>query len=151
MIANDAKTPSESYTEQVHMVNAADLNGCKRLFGGTLMAWIDVVAATVARRHSGTNVTTAAIDTLNFLTPAYSNNLVVLVGKMTYAGRTSMEVSVKTYVEQFNGKRNLINDATVVLVALDENDKPTKIPPLAPQTDEEREAYEAGRRRKALQ
>ena len=150
MIANEAKTPSESYTEQVHMVNAADLNGYKRLFGGTLMAWIDIVAATAARRHAGTNVTTATIDTLNFLTPAYSNDLVVLTGKLTYVGNTSMEVCVKTYVEQYDGKRNLINEAHVVLVALDSDDKPTAVPPLAPQTDEERDEYEAGRRRKAL-
>ena len=136
-----AKTPSESYTEQVHMVNAADLNGYKRLFGGTLMAWIDIVAATTARRHAGTNVTTATIDTLNFLTPAYSNDLVVLTGKMTYVGNTSMEVCVKTYVEQYDGKRNLINEAHVVLVALDTDDKPTVVPPLAPQTDEERDEF----------
>lgn len=144
------KTPSESYTEQIHMVNAADLNGYKRLFGGTLMAWIDVVAATVARRHSGTNVTTAAIDNLNFLTPAYANDLVVLTGKMTYTGHTSMEVNVKTYVEHFSGERTLINEAHVVIIALDENDKPVAVPPLSPQTDEEKEAYIAAGRRKAL-
>lgn len=150
MIADRAKTPSESYTEQVHVITAPDLNGYKRLFGGTLMSWIDIVAATVARRHAGTNVTTATIDTLNFLTPAYANDLVVLTGKVTYTGHTSLEVCVKTYVEKFSGERDLINEAHLIMVALDENDKPTAVPPLAPQTDEERDAFEAGRRRKAL-
>ena len=65
------KTPSESYTEQVHMVNGADLNGSKRLFGGTLLSWIDMVAGITSRRHTGMNTTTAAIDNLNFIKPAY--------------------------------------------------------------------------------
>ena len=115
------KTVAASRTEQVQILSLATLNGYKRLFGGRLMEWIDVVAAVVARRHSGCNVTTATVDSLEFTAPAYANDTLVLVGYITYTGRTSMEVCVKTYVEALDGNRRLINQAYVVMVALDED------------------------------
>ena len=105
------KTPSQTYTEQVNLVRASDLNGSKRLFGGNLLSWIDITAAIVARRHAECNVTTVAIDDLHFIAPAHANDTVVLCGKMTYAGRTSMEVTVESYVERLDGTRTLINRA----------------------------------------
>ena len=140
------KTPSESYTEQVHMVNGADLNGSKRLFGGTLLSWIDMVAGITSRRHTGMNTTTA-IDNLNFIKPAYGADLVVITGIVTYTGNTSLEVCVKSYIEHSDGARDLMNEAYVVMVALDGNDKPCKVIPLAPQTEEEKTNFELGRRR----
>ena len=92
------KKVSDSYTEQVHVLTMDTLNGYNRLFGGKLMAWIDEVAAVVARRHSSSNVTTASIDNLEFKKAAHANDTLVLKGKITYAGTTSMEVNVKTYV-----------------------------------------------------
>ncbi len=145
-----SKTPSDSYTEQIQILNQSSINGFNRLFGGRLLAWIDVVAATAARRHSGKNVTTATIDNLQFLAPAYPNDTLVLTGKLTHVGRTSMEVCVKTYVEQLSGKRRLINTAYLVLVALDETDTPTMVPDLTPITHEERAQWDAGIRRRAL-
>lgn len=147
---NLTKTPSDSYTEQIQILNQSSINGFNRLFGGQLLSWIDVVAATVARRHSGKNVTTAAIDNLQFLGPAYPNDTLVLAGKLTYVGTTSMEVCVKTYVEQLSGKRRLINTAYLILVALDENEQPTPVPRLIPESHEERQQWEAGIRRCAL-
>ena len=144
------KTPAESYTEQVHLVNHSDLNGYKRLFGGTLVSWIDVVAGIVARRHSGRNVTTVAIDSLQFIEPAYANEVIVLCGKLTYVGKTSMEVCITSYVEHLNGTRNIINKAYFVMVALDENERPTAVPPLILSTDEEKSEYEAAKKRKEL-
>ena len=102
------KRPSESYTEQVQILTQGTLNGFKRLFGGQLMEWIDVVAAVVARRHSGRNVTTVSVDNLQFSAPARANDTVLLTGKITHVGRTSLEVCVKTYVEALDGERTLI-------------------------------------------
>ena len=93
------KKVSDSRTEQIQILMPAHINGYKRLFGGKLVEWIDVVAAVVARRHSGCNVTTASIDNLIFAEAAYVNSTVVLIGQMTYVGRTSMEVRVDTFVE----------------------------------------------------
>lgn len=145
-----SKTPSESYTEQIQILNQSSINGFNRLFGGQLLSWIDVVAATAARRHSGKNVTTASIDNLQFIGPAYPNDTLVLTGKLTYVGVTSMEVCVKTYVEQLSGKRRLINTAFLVLVALDENDRPTPVPELTPESHEEHHQWDAGKRRRLL-
>ena len=136
------KRVSDSVTEQVHILTQANLNGYHRLFGGKLMSWMDIVAAVVARRHSGKNVTTATVDMLQFKAPAFANDTVFIQGKITYAGRTSMEIKVTVYVEELNGERKLINTAYFVMVALDENQKPTEVPGLILETDEERVEYE---------
>ena len=140
----------DSYTEHVQILSQSSLNGYKRLFGGRLMEWIDVVAGVVARRHSNRNVTTVAVDNLRFEGPAYGNETIVLCGYITYTGRTSMEVRVDTFVENLNGERHMINRAYLVLVALDENDHSTPVPPLRLETDEERAEWEAGKRRSEL-
>lgn len=142
------KTPSQSYTEQVHLVNLSDLNGAKRLFGGTLLSWIDMTAGIVARRHAERDVSTVAIDNLHFMAPAYRNDLVVLCGKVTYVGRTSLEVRVDSYVEQADGTRTQINKAFLVMVALDDDDKPCEVPGLEPETEEEMAEMLAGAERK---
>ena len=144
------KHPSDSYTEQVHIITQSDINGFDRLFGGALMAWIDILAAVVARRHSERNVTTVFVDTLEFRAPARVNDTIYMTGKLTYAGKTSMEVCVKTFVEELSGNRKLINVAYLILVALDENEHPTEVPELLPVTESELEEWKAGARRRAL-
>ena len=142
------KKVCDSYAEQVQILTQANLNGYSRLFGGQLMEWIDIVAAVVARRHSERNVTTAVVDMLEFKKPAYANDTIIIKGKVTYAGRTSMEVKVETFVEELSGERTLINTAFLVMVALDENDKPTEVPKLVIETEDEKAEYEAAPLRK---
>ena len=74
----------------------------------------------------------------------------ILRGKMTYVGRTSMEIKVDSYVERLNGDRKLVNTAYLVMVALDENHQPVEVPRLLLETDEERAEWEAGKRRQEL-
>lgn len=145
-----AKRVKDSYSEQVQVLTQANINGYNRLFGGQLMEWIDVVAAVVARRHSGRNVTTAVVDTLTFQAPAYPNDTIIICGYITYVGRTSMEVCTKTYVECLDGTRRLINTAYLVMVALDESEKPVEVPRLILETDEERAEWEAAEKRVKL-
>mgnify|MGYP002571627705 FL=1 len=143
------RTVAHSRTEQVQILMQGTLNGYNRLFGGKLMEWIDVVAAVTARRHCGKNVTTAAVDSLVFKSPAMVNDTILLEGHVTYAGRTSMEVCVTTYVEELNGFRREINKAYLVLVAIDADGKPTLVPPVIAETEEEKREYaEAMERRK---
>ena len=144
------KTPSQSRTEQVHLLMPGHLNGADRLFGGRLMEWIDVVAAVAARRHSQRQVTTASVDSLQFRQPAYGGEMILLVGQVTYVGSTSMEVRVDTFAEELSGERRMINRAYLVLVALDGEGKPTPVPLLDPQTREEKEEWDAGLRRDRL-
>lgn len=143
------RTVAHSRTEQVQILMQGTLNGYNRLFGGKLMEWIDIVAAVTARRHCGKNVTTAAVDSLVFKSPAMVNDTILLEGHVTYAGRTSMEVCVTTYVEELNGFRREINKAYLVLVAIDADGKPTLVPPVIPETEEEKREYaDAMERRK---
>ena len=121
-----------------------------RLFGGQLMAWIDVIGAVAARRYTNSAVTTARIDNLNFIAPAYLNDTVVQEARVTWTGHTSMEVRVDSYVEQLDGTRSAINQAYLVFVALDENDRPKKVPRFVPETEEEQAEYEAAIQRKEI-
>ena len=146
----EKKRIKDSETEHVQILTQGTLNGYKRLFGGKLMEWIDITAAVVARRHSGKNVTTAFIDSLSFEAPAYANDTVVLKGHITYTGNTSMEICVKTYVENLNCDLRLINTAYVIMVALDENEKPTKVPGIILETEEEINEWKLAEQRKIL-
>lgn len=145
------RTVAYSKTEQVHLVQPADLNGGGRLFGGTLLKMIDEVAAIVAMRHTGLKtVTTAAIDNLTFKSGAFVNDLIVLIGYITYTGRTSMEVRVDTYVERSNGTRYPINRAFIVLVALNNDNQPAMVPQLILENDIQREEYRMAEKRREL-
>jgi len=135
------KTVSDSKVETVHIVRPNHLNGANRLFGGIMMQWIDEVAGIVAKRHSMTNVTTASVDNLTFLHGAYQNEMVVISGKITWVGTSSMEITVDAFVENLSGRRERINNAHFIMVALDENDKPVPVPRLSLQTEEERVAW----------
>lgn len=145
-----AKRVSDSLTEQIQILMPEHINGYGRLFGGKLVEWIDIVAGVVARRHSCRNVTTASIDNLQFKASAHANSTIVLKGKITYVGKTSMEVCVDTFVEELSGERKLINHAYLVMVALDENERPTEVPPLIIETDEEKAEWESGKKRNEL-
>lgn len=146
----EAKRVKDSMAETVHVVRPNHLNGANRLFGGILMQWIDEVAGIVAKRHAMMNVTTASVDNLRFIKGAYQNEMVVIVGKLTYVGSTSMEVQVDTYVENRAGIRKAINSAYFVMVALDENDKPVPVPKLIVETEEEKAEWEAAEKRREM-
>ena len=146
----EEKTVDDSRVETVHLVRPTHLNGANRLFGGILMQWIDEVAGIVAKRHSMSNVTTASVDNLTFLNGAYNGDMVVIKGKITWVGSTSMEVCVDTYVENRQGDRERINNAHFMMVALDENDRPVRVPRLRLQTEDEELAWSHGEERQRI-
>ncbi len=131
------KRVKDSMVEIAHIVRPTDLNSAKRLFGGTLMAWIDETAVIVAKRHAMMNVTTASVDNLSFLSAARMRDVIVIIGKITYVGTTSMEVKVESFVEHINGERELVNRAYITMVGLDDEGVPAKIPELILETPEE--------------
>ena len=142
------KRVSESRVEQIQLIRPVHMNGARRLFGGQLMEWIDVAAALSARRPCRCEVTTACVDRLQFLQPAYEDDTVVLTAHVTYTGRTSMEVRVDSYVEALDGSRRLINTAYLIMVAVDKNGTPIPVPPVLPETEEEKAEYAAGKARR---
>lgn len=143
------KRVQDSYTTQVQILTQANLNGYNRLFGGQMMSWMDIVAAVVARRHSNCNVTTVRVDDLVFKAAAYANDTLTLTGRLCYVGRTSMEIRVRVYVEELSGKRKMINEAYFIMVALDENERPTPVPGLLLETEEEKAEWAQALKRKA--
>ncbi len=144
------KSVADSVTEQIQILMPEHINGTNRLFGGKLVEWIDVVAGVVARRHSECNITTAAIDNLQFKEGAYLNDTLVLIGRITYVGNTSMEVRVDTYVEELSGIRKPINRAYLVMVALDEHGNKCTVPRLVLKTESEKMEWEGGIKRSEL-
>ena len=147
----EAQAVSESRTEIIHMVRPNHLNGAGRLFGGALMQWLDEAAGTVAMRHAHCNVITASVDNLRFIRGAYNGEIIVIIGKVTYVGRTSMEVRLDTYVEHLeNGMRQPINLAYFTMVAMDENDQPRTVPRLILETESDRADWEAAEKRREM-
>lgn len=147
---NIEKTVSDSAVETVQLVHPEHLNAAGRIYGGTLMSWIDDVAVLVAKRHTGMEVTTASVDNLKFLHAATLKDVVVIKGKATHVGNTSMEVKVETYVEHLDGKRELVNKAFLTLVGLDDAGHPTPIPKLKLVTDEDKEEWGFAQKRREI-
>ena len=146
----ESRKVSESVVETVHMVRPNHLNAAGRLFGGMLMQWIDEVAGLVGKRHTRMNVITASVDNLRFLRGAYQRDVIIIIGKVTYVGKTSMEVKVDSYVESLSGERTPINHAFFTMGALDGEDHPTPVPRLILESDEEREEWEKAKKRREI-
>ena len=144
------KRVEDSMTEQQYLLMPEYLNYYGRLFGGQLTKWIDELAGIVARRHANALITTAAIDNLQFKAPAYANQLVVLVGRITHVGNSSMEVRVDTYVEDLEGMRRVINRAYIEMVAIDSEGRPIQVPGLIIETEAEKAEWEGAEKRKQL-
>lgn len=138
------KTVQDSLTEQVHVVIPEHINSGGRLFGGRLLEWIDEVAGIVGKRHSEHMSVTACIDNLQFKEGAYLDDMVVLLGKVTYVSNSSMEVRVDTYVENRQGMRRPINRAYFVMVAVDDEGKAVRVPRLKIETEGEKAEWEGG-------
>ena len=142
--------PEKTTTVQIVMPQHCNGYSKPRLFGGQIMARIDVVGAVAARRYTQQAVTTVCIDNLTFLKAAYLNDTVVQEAVVTWTGRTSLEVRVDSLVERLDGSRELINRAYVVFVALDEEDRPAAVPPFVPVTTEEKQEYAAAEERRRI-
>ena len=135
----EAKTPSESRSEMTQILPNYAINGAGRLLGGYMLTWIDEIAVASAKRFCRSAVTTAMIDSAEFMAPpAKLGDLFTATGVVTRAGRTSMEVKVECLVESDDGTKRIVGRAYVVVVALDENEKPKQVPELVCETDEER-------------
>ena len=151
---NHQKAPSarpvrDSKSEMAEIVLPNDANPLNALLGGRLMHWIDLAGAMAAHRHSRQYVVTASIDHLDFLVPVKVGELVILRSSVNRAFHTSMEVGVKVWVENYRSEENKhVSSAYLTFVAVDAAGHRLAVPPVIPETDEEKRRYEdAGRRR----
>ncbi len=145
----DAKPPSQSRLTMAHLLLPHDANPAGNGHGGVILKLIDTAAGVVAMRHSRGPCVTASIDRVDFLSPVYVGELVLLKANLNGVGRSSMEVGVRVEAENlYTGEVRYTNSAYVTLVALDEVGRPRLAPPLQPETPEdERHQREALQRR----
>jgi len=143
-----SKFCKESLVIKTSIVFPTDTNTYGTLFGGKLMAYIDDTAAIAAMRHARKNIVTASTDSVDFLHPIHEGNSVCLEAFVTYTGHSSMEVFVKVMAEDLlTGEINLCALSFLTMVAIDEHGKSTKVPAVIPETEEEKQLYESGKKR----
>jgi acyl-CoA hydrolase len=145
----DAKPASASRVETTHLVMPPDANSMGNAFGGAVMQWIDVAAAMSALRHARLPVVTASVDGLNFTGPIRVGHMAILVARVNATFGSSMELEVIVVAEDpRSGVRQQCCDAFLTFVALGPDGKPTAVPPLLCQTEDERKRAEAARGRR---
>ena len=145
------KFPRESYISMTELVLPNDTNTLNNLMGGRLMHWMDIVSAIAAQKHSNRIVVTASVDNISFKHPIRLGNVVTLKAKVTRAFSSSMEVRIDVEAEDIpSEKKYESNSAYFTFVAMDADGKPTNVPEIEPETDDERALYEGALRRRQL-
>lgn len=143
------KPVSASHVQMTEIVLPSHTNQIGTIFGGQIMAWIDVAAAISATRHARAICVTASIDALHFVAPARLGNAICLFASVNYTHRTSMEVGVHVESEDgLSGTRAHIATAYLTFVALDAAGKPREVPPVIPETKEEKRRFEEAKLRR---
>lgn len=143
------RAPRESTVTKTEIVLPSDANALGTVFGGRVMEWIDICAAIAAGRHCRRTVVTASMDDLHFHAPIKVGEVVVLHSQVNFAAHTSVEVGVEVFSEdKFTGERKRCCQAWLTFVALDEEGKPTGVPPLLPETSEERRRFQEAEERR---
>jgi acyl-CoA hydrolase len=143
------KNANESKTEMTLRMLPSDANPNGNVFGGTILKHVDLIAGIVAKRHArNTNCVTASIDRMTFLKPVYIGNALILSARLNYVRKSSMEIEVNIDSENLDdGTMVRTGTAFVTMVALDNNGKPTEIPSLLLETEEDQQHFAAGEAR----
>jgi acyl-CoA hydrolase len=145
----DSISTDVSRTIQTHLVLPPDTNHMGTIFGGTVLAYVDEIAAIAAMKHSRKVVVTASIDRVNFLSSAVVGDILTLEAFVISTGRTSMEVFVKVESENLEtAKRTLTTTSILTMVAKDSVGVPVPVPGVIPQTEEERDLFKTAKDRK---
>lgn len=146
-----ARPVRESISEMAEIVMPNDTNPLNSLVGGRLMHWIDLAGAMAAHRHSRQRVVTASIDHLDFLFPVRVGDLVILRSSVNRVFHTSMEVGVKVWVENYRSEQNHhVSSAYLTFVAIDAAGNRLAVPPVIPESDDEKRRYEDAARRREI-
>jgi len=145
----EAKPVSYSRTVMSQIVLPEQANPAGNIHGGEIMKMMDNTAYVVARKHCRRNVVTARVDELEFYQPIFVGQLVTCKGQLVFVGRSSMEVAVRVEVEDLSSDQPPITALTAffTMVALDEHGRPVEVPRLILETEEEKRAFEEGKRR----
>lgn len=146
-----SKFPKDSISTSTKVVLPNDTNTLGKLFGGSLLAWIDEIGAVAAHRHSGRVAVTAAINNVSFNKPVDLGAIVTLSAKVSRAFNSSMEVIIDVFVEdRITGELTTSNQAILTFVAVDQNGRTINVPEITPETEEEHKRFDAALRRRQL-
>jgi acyl-CoA hydrolase len=143
---NIGKRPEESEAEMIVMMLPSDANPKGNVFGGIIVKHVDLIAGLVAKRHAGrANVVTASIDRMVFMKPVFIGNALIISAKITYVRRSSMEIEVNVEAEDLEDNTRIhAATAFVTMVALDKYGKPTRVPQLVIENDDDKRRYGEG-------
>ena len=142
---------SESRVEIAQVMYPEHANPAGNVHGGYILKIVDQAAAIAGARHTHQNVVTASVDRMDFISPVYIGNLVFAKASINYTGKTSMEIGVRVEAECIRtGTHTHVGSAYLTFVALDDNDKPTEIPQIIPETEEEKRRYMEAQNRREL-
>ncbi len=149
MHTKNGVSPKESAAIMTEMILPQHTNAIGTVFGGVIMSWVDIIAAISAERHSHRQVVTASVDALNFLAPIKLGWIVTLKSSVNYVWNTSCEVGVKVTAENpRTGESFHTASAYVTMVALDSNGRPTAMPAILPESEDELRRYEDAKARR---
>jgi acyl-CoA hydrolase len=144
------KHPRQSDTVMSELMMPQHANIMGNVFGGVLLALLDRAAAVAAIRHAGKPCVTVSVDKVDFKEPIHVGELVTAFARVNYAGHTSMEVGVKIIAENvLSAEKRHTNSCYITYVALDEQGVPTEIPPILPETADEKRRYDRAAQRRA--
>ncbi len=145
------KKAQESFTIMTELVLPNDTNIFGNLMGGRLMYWMDIAAAIAAQKHCNAPVVTASVDNISFEKSIKLGNVVHIEAKITRAFNTSMEIHLNVWGEDLKLQNKYkSNSAYYTFVALDENSRPTVVPELISETEEEKKLFESALRRRQV-
>ncbi|MGC8609207.1 MAG: acyl-CoA thioesterase [Thermoplasmata archaeon] len=141
---------SDSEVIVQRMVMPEDMDVYQFLYGGRLVEWIDNGASIVATKHCRKRTVTGSIDSLFFLLPIHLGDIVILHGYINYTTKSTMEIEVDVIKEDgLTGTRKYATKAYLTYVAIDSDGRPTEIPQIVPETDEEKRRYADAEKRAA--
>jgi len=142
------KSPDETKAQVIVRMFPSDANPAGNVFGGEILKHIDMVAGIVAQRHAQSNAVTVSMDSVNFLKPVYVGNVLKFDARINYVHKSSMEIEVSVEAENIeSGEETIAARAFVTFVALGKDGRPTSVPTLLLQTDDDRKKFEEGKQR----
>ncbi len=140
----------ESQTTMTELMMPNMANNLGNVFGGVILSLVDRAAAVAAIRHAGGPCVTVSVDKVDFRQPIHVGELVIARASVNFVGQTSMEVGVRVEAEHVpSGGRRHTNSCYLTFVAIDENEKPRRLPQVVPESDDEKRRYEAAQARRA--
>jgi acyl-CoA hydrolase len=144
------KTPAASRTVLSQIMGIAESNLAGFVHGGSIMRLVDEACGTAAARHCGGRVVTAAMDEMTFIEPVHLGDVVTLRAQVNDVGTTSMEVGCRVEAENIrSGEKRHVSSAYLVFVALGDDGRPSVVPPLVAEDDEERRRMAEAKIRRA--